>query len=206
MLHTRPKAKEGSIRSGIRDKRVVEPPLYIDLRDRILTTRLWGDGKFLLTDVDLGYEAGDELSGLIKLPGRKEQVFFTGQVAIVDAAKKRVGVSYSYNDESMQALVKQAAEENNEKPADQRGIIRIVVAYRTINWSLSGFLVSGYRGKLHGLDRVTGLIRVGRTSTIASFAAKVVRVFEGGRLAAEFLGHSDQSFNLLEANLTNRSV
>jgi hypothetical protein len=67
--------------------------------------------------------------------------------------------------------------------------IRINILGETVaclNWSLSGFSVSGFAAKMSHGDTVAGTLEVGQAT--GSFAARVVRVdAEDGELGAQFI-------------------
>ncbi|MEO5335937.1 MAG: PilZ domain-containing protein [Magnetospirillum sp. WYHS-4] len=80
--------------------------------------------------------------------------------------------------------------------------------WRTLDWSLGGFLLRHYRGHLKAGDRfeVRGIGGIGGALAPVFLRARVVRVERGGRLAAQFLGLSEAGFETLESLMIHRAT
>lgn len=72
--------------------------------------------------------------------------------------------------------------------------------YRTVDWSLGGFLITGYKGPLKAGSAVAvrGIGLKASELVPVHIRARVVRLDRGGRLAGQFLGLSEAAFEALQ--------
>jgi hypothetical protein len=81
-----------------------------------------------------------------------------------------------------------------------------VVEYSTVNWSLGGFLITGFDRKALPGQSITGMLRVVDKPDSLPFTATVVRNGdpEPGHLAARFEDLGELGLTMLERIITRR--
>lgn len=195
----RPQAKPGAARAKVRDKRLTMPNLFIDLRDKVYKTRVWAPGKFILSDYDGGLGTGDDFTGVLKIGGSPKVFLFDGHAARVDFINKKMAASFElHSAEGNELLAKYYAMKENNPTADLPPLL-FSVAYRTVNWSLSGFLIGEYGGKLTIGQQFSGMIRLDKTNKAGFFRAEVKRHVPSVRgLGAQFLSLTPETFEMFE--------
>lgn len=195
----RPQAKPGAARAKVRDKRLTMPNLFIDLRDKVYKTQVWAPGKFIQSDYDGGLGSGDEFTGVLKIGGSPKVFLFDGQAVRVDYINKKMAASFElHSQEGNELLAKYYAVKENNPAADLPPLL-FSTAYRTVNWSLSGFLIGGYSGKLKIGQQFSGMIRLDKTNKAGFFRAEVMRHVPAVRgLGAQFLSLTPETFEMFE--------
>lgn len=188
-----------------RDKRLTFPSLFIDLRDKIYKTSLWQPGsesqpgKLILSDFDGRLTSGEVFAGVMKISGEKDTYVFDGSAIRVDFINKKLAATFEIGTpggmERLQAIASKRDPEN-KTPLPP---ILFSLAYRTVNWSLSGFLVGNYRGQLKTDQSFTGMIRLEKSQKTGFFRAAVRRFVPDCRgMAAQFTKFSPETFELFE--------
>jgi len=78
--------------------------------------------------------------------------------------------------------------------------------YTTVNWSLGGFLITGFDRKLSSGKPITGKLSVADHSVGFQFTAKVVRTGEPepDQLAVQFTELGENGMSVLERIITRR--
>lgn len=80
------------------------------------------------------------------------------------------------------------------------------VEYTTVNWSLGGFLITGFNQRISPGKPIAGKLGVPDQPLLFDFTAKVVRVGEpvADQLAAQFTDLGEHRLSVLERILTRR--
>jgi PilZ domain-containing protein len=80
------------------------------------------------------------------------------------------------------------------------------IEYVTINWSLGGFLLSGFDAPAQPKHRIEGKLQVKKDVKPASFTGIVVRVDEPekGNLAVQFVDLDDGTMTMLDRTIARR--
>lgn len=195
----RPQAKPGPGRAKVRDKRLTMPNLFIDLRDKVHKTKVWAPGKLIQSDYDGELATGDDFTGVLKIGGSPKVFLFDGHVARVDFINKKMAASFElHSAEANELLAKYYAVKENNPAADLPPLL-YSIAYRTMNWSLSGFLIGSYGGKLTIGHQFSGMIRLDKTNKAGFFRAEVKRHVPAVRgLGAQFLSLTPETFEMFE--------
>jgi hypothetical protein len=102
--------------------------------------------------------------------------------------------------------------DRNEGRQDRRyPVPPIVVAidgveYSTVNWSLGGFLITGFDRRISPGKPIAGTLGTPEQPVMIEFSAKVVRVGEPvpGQLAVQFTDLGEHGLSVLERILTRR--
>ena len=78
--------------------------------------------------------------------------------------------------------------------------------YTTVNWSLGGFLVTGFKGKIAAGKRIAGTLAVADQPLGFEFTAKIVRSGEPepDQLAVQFVELGEHGMSVLERLITRR--
>ncbi|HZS84000.1 MAG TPA: PilZ domain-containing protein [Stellaceae bacterium] len=79
--------------------------------------------------------------------------------------------------------------------------------YTTVNWSLGGFLVSGFAGEIPVGATIMGKLRVGEEKRFLRFTGTVVRVDtpEPGYLAVQFNELGEDGIGILDRYVARRA-
>jgi hypothetical protein len=78
--------------------------------------------------------------------------------------------------------------------------------YTTLNWSLGGFLITGFDRRISPGKPIAGTLGTPEQPVMIEFSAKVVRVGEPvpGQLAVQFTDLGEHGLSVLERILTRR--
>jgi hypothetical protein len=78
--------------------------------------------------------------------------------------------------------------------------------YTTLNWSLGGFLITGFDRRISPGKPIAGTLGTPEQPVMIEFGAKVVRVGEpaAGQLAVQFTDLGERGLSVLERILTRR--
>jgi hypothetical protein len=78
--------------------------------------------------------------------------------------------------------------------------------YTTLNWSLGGFLITGFDRRISPGKPIAGTLGTPEQPVMIEFSAKVVRVGEpvAGQLAVQFTDLGEHGLSVLERILTRR--
>ena len=80
--------------------------------------------------------------------------------------------------------------------------LHLIMGYRTIDWSLSGFMVADYRGNLTRGQRFHAILQSDRTTTGITVPCHVIRAdLMKSTLAVRFDGLTDSAFRFLEQSV-----
>ncbi len=188
-----------------RDKRLTFPSLYIDLRDKIYKTSLWQPGtdgqpgKLILNDFDGRLASGEVFAGVMKISGEKETYVFDGTAIRVDFINKKLAATFEIGTPGGMERLRDIVAKRDPENKTPLPPILFSLAYRTVNWSLSGFLVGNYRGQLKKDQSFTGMIRLEKSQKSGFFRAEVRRfVSDCKGMAAEFTKFTPEAFELFE--------
>lgn len=195
----RPIAKAGASRAKVRDKRLTMPNLFIDLRDKVYRTKTWAPGKLILSDYEGELATGEDFSGVLKIGGSPKVFLFDGHAARVDYINKKMAASFELHSTEAQELLAKYYSFKENNPSAELPPLLFSLAYRTVNWSLSGFLIGGYSGKLKIGQQFSGMIRLDKTTKAGFFRAEVKRHVGAVRgLGAQFLSLTPETFEMFE--------
>lgn len=91
-------------------------------------------------------------------------------------------------------------------PLPPLGVAIDGVEYVTVNWSLGGFLLSGFDAPAEAGHPVAGKLRIDKHADAAEFKGVVVRVNEPepGNLAVQFVELDDCTMTLLDRAIARR--
>ncbi len=82
---------------------------------------------------------------------------------------------------------------------DKKPVLTVTMAYPSIDWSLSGFLVHSYTGNAKTGEPIRGLIYIERMQKSGTFDGGVIRAdLINRRLAVRFVNLPTATFDLLE--------
>lgn len=186
-------------RSKARDKRLSFPTLYIDLRDQIWKTTVWAPDKLIVSNFEGGLETGDSFSGVMKLSGSRQLYLFDARAARVDHANKKLAASFEILQPEGKARLQELYDKRDPEGKVPLPSLLFSMAYRTVNWSLSGFLIADYLGGLKIGQQFSGMVRLEKTDRAALFRAEVKRFVPDHKgLGAQFLQFGDDTFALFE--------
>jgi hypothetical protein len=195
----RPNAKTGATRSKVRDKRLNVPNVFVDLRDKVYRTQTWAPGKLILSGYEGEIATGEDFSGVLKIGGNPKVYLFDGHAARVDYINKKMAASFELHSAEARELLAQCYAVKEANPAADLPPLLFSLAYRTVNWSLSGFLIGGYGGKLKSGQQFSGMIRLDKTTKTGFFRAEVKRHVGSVRgLGAQFLSLTPETFEMFE--------
>ncbi len=195
----RPNTKAGAARSKVRDKRLNVPNLFIDLRDKVYRTKTWAPGKLILSDYEGEIATGEDFSGVLKIGGSPKVFLFDGHAARVDYINKKMAASFELHSAEAHELLAKYYAVKETNPAAELPPLLFSLAYRTVNWSLTGFLIGGYSGKLKIGQQFSGMIRLDKTTKAGFFRAEVMRHVGAVRgLGVKFLSLTPETFEMFE--------
>ncbi len=181
--------------AGVRDKRYAGHTLLVDLQDAECETKAWSVGGFTAVGASktlIAQLAHDELmTGVFRFPGEAAHGLFEARVEEFDAERGLVGVHFMWISEEGRGLLARMAERDQ--------VMKVALCRRTLNWSLSGLMIGGYRGELKDGGRVRGRIWTDSPKAPGQFSGHAVHV-NGDRHTAsiEFETLSEETFSLLE--------
>jgi len=189
----------GSGRLTYRDKRLSYPSLYIDLRDKIYRTAIWDPGRLIVSDFDGRIATGEEFSGVMKISGNPKTYLFEGRSIKSDFVHKKMAATFEILNPAGRELLQQHYENRDPEGKKPLPTLLFSMAYRTVNWSLSGFLIGNYRGNLKLGSNFSGLVRLEKTDRAAVFRAEAKRmVGDCNGMAAQFGKFGPELFDLFE--------
>ncbi len=181
--------------SGVRDKRYASHTLLVDLQDAECETKAWSMTGFTITDArrSLLYQfVHDEvLVGAFRFPDEDAHGLFEARIEKLDRDRGLLSAHFMWISEEGRSLLARMGERDK--------VVKITFCHRTLNWSLSGLLLGGYRGELKDGGRAHGRIWTETAKEPGPFAGHVVHV-NGDRHTAsiEFQNLPGDTFSLLE--------
>lgn len=189
----------GKQKSAVRDKRISEPALFVDMRDRVASTRLWAPDRFIIDEFKAPILEGETITGMMKLRGNHQLFLFEGEVAKINATTKRMAATYRLLDPAGLKVFTETYEARTSSDPKPLPALFISMCYKTINWSLTGMLIGGYGGTLDVGNAVTALVRLpGTTMTAMAVGHCARRVGSERDLGIRFHGCDNDLFALLE--------
>lgn len=193
--------------AAFRDKRYKIPVLSVDLFETVNETTRWSLKHLILTGFEGHLQQGDEFSGSFTFDHHREFGLFEGFVARADPKRQMLGVEMRSVSADGQKLLEYM---NSVRSPDQPEVGRpmhVSMAYRTVNWSLTGMLLDRYHGKLNKPGEIfRGIVRSDRAHESGVFEASVVRFNPDRRtLALKFTSLSPETFELLEVAIKKQA-
>jgi hypothetical protein len=174
------------------DKRYDSISLSVEIDgDPKVGTRHWSTDGFIIAEHRGDQVEGQILHPILTVTGRSGRVPVTGRVV-----KASPHLVVELVDPSPAALTLLAP----HPPDKERPELIVATGYRSTDWSLSGFSVTGYRGDLRLGDNLVATLAHDHSSKWVKFACTVVRSHKPSTaLAVRFRGLSDGAFEFLEA-------
>ena len=184
-----------------RDKRYAGQTLMVDLRDVELETTAWSVGHVTLTLKPALAEALSEkepLVGVLTFDGVPDHALFEAVIEQRDPATGVLRARFAWLSPDGRALL--------DRMSIRPGVtLRVSLAYRTLNWSFSGFLLGGYHGALADGERFRGMIWTGNPHDPGLFGGHAVRVDrQHHTLSVKFDNLPAETFTLLEQAMMHR--
>jgi hypothetical protein len=180
-----------------RDKRYVNPVLSVDLMDRLYESPQWSGTGFMAHDAEDTMPQDVEFHGIFNFDGRTGFGMFRGKVTRIDGTYK--GVSMTWVNESGRKLLDTMIAVRATLPPNQGPIMRVAIAYPTVNWSLSGMLIGEVHNPYEEGAHIRGMIRGEHSISAGMFKARVVKVLPDRKeMGFAFTELSDQLFDMLE--------
>lgn len=173
-----------------RDKRYTTPTLSIDLFEKAYPTAEWDMGSFHAPDYVGHLTEGEQFTGFFSVSGSGGRGLFTGRVTSLNDGLRADFLTVNPEGQAMMGYVGK----DGEKP-----MLTVTMAYPTIDWSLSGFLVEHYTGDAKQGGPIRGLIYIERMRKSGTFDGGVIRAdLKNRRLAVRFTNLPSATFDLLE--------
>lgn len=158
----------------------------------VIATDQWSAEGFMVRDHEGDQVDGQLIHPIISVHGRAGRLPVTGRVV---QAKPHLVVAF---------LSKGAEAERILAPPVGAAPLSLMIAtgYRTIDWSLSGFMLADYRGSLTRGQRFMAMLQSDRNPNGVLTPCHVIRA-DGlkATLAARFDGLSDGAFRYLEQSV-----
>lgn len=193
-------------RSKVRDKRLTHPTLYIDLRDQICKTTVWAPDKLIVSHFDGRIATGDAFSGVMKMAGDKQLYLFDAKAVRVDEANRKLAASFDLLSPEGRTKLETIYEQRDPEGKKPLPALLFSMAYKTVNWSLSGFLLGEYHGQLKVGQHFSGMVRLEKTDRAALFRAEAKRfVSDCHGLGAQFDRFDADTFELFELAMKKSS-
>jgi len=179
-------------RSPVRrgDKRYSTFTLSVEIvGDPVVVTNQWSPDGFVVAAHQGDQAAGQLIHPILSVYGRKGRLPVTGRVV---QAKPDLVVGFLSKGAEADRIL---APPTLSTPLD----LSIMTGYRTIDWSLSGFMLAEYRGKMVRGQRFMATLQTDRTAEAITVPCHVIRAdMTKATLAARFAGLSDVAFRYLE--------
>lgn len=194
----RPGAAAG--RTKVRDKRITHPWLWIDLNEKSYSTLLWAPTRLIMDVTDNRLLQGDEFCAVAKVGDKLDALLIDGMVTMVDQKNAKMAINYEVANPdgagALQKIYSDSRQSPDEAPLPQ---LSYSVAYKSLNWSLTGFMVGNYTGEVRQGQVFSGTIRLPKTQKTGRFRAQAVRFQkETQGLGCRFLELSQSLFDMLE--------
>ncbi len=187
---------KGPVRRG--DKRYSTFSLSVEIVGTPpLVTDQWSPEGFMAPDYQGDQVAGQLIHPILSVPSRPGRLPVTARVV---QARPHLVVAF---------LAKGAeADRILAPPLGATPLpLSIVTGYRTIDWSLSGFMLADYRGPLTRGQRFMAVLQSDRLPIGITVPCHVIRAdMAKSTLAARFDGLSDAAFRYLEQAVVQTTV
>ncbi|MFD2264813.1 hypothetical protein ACFSM5_18045 [Lacibacterium aquatile] len=191
-------------RNKIRDKRIEHPWLWIDLNERRYSTRLWSPSRFIMDVLDNRLVQDQEFCAVARLDNKPDVFLMDSVVTMHDRKNAKMAINYEMtNPEQSKMMFDVYSESKNtteeEGKTRQLPMLDFSIAYKSVNWSLTGFMIANFTGKVEIGQTFTGLIRLPKTQRTGGFRAQAVRYQDNVQgLGCRFLEMSQTLFDMLE--------
>jgi hypothetical protein len=187
-------------RGKIRDKRITHPWLWIDLNERSYSTILWAPNRFIMDVPGDRLGADAEFCAVGRIEDRVEALLIDGAVTMHDRKQNRMAVNFEVANPDGASIMRQIYSESREAPEElPLPSLSFSLAYKSVNWSLTGFMIGNYTGDVQQGQVFTGLIRLPKSQRTGRFRAQAVRYMpETQGLGCRFLELSQSLFDMLE--------
>ncbi|HUA52232.1 MAG TPA: hypothetical protein VMB81_08705 [Candidatus Sulfotelmatobacter sp.] len=194
----------GTTTAGVRDKRYAGQALLVDLHDAECEAKIWTTGGFTLADAPRklldGLHQREVLAGVFSFEGTTDHGLFEAEIEGLDLERGGLIARFVWLSERGHKLL----EFSNRRPAPP---MRLGLARITLNWSLSGLLLGGYRGALKDGERLNGMIWTDDPKDPGLFIGHVIKLNpDKHTLAVKFDELPEATFALLEATMRKRAV
>lgn len=191
-------------RTKVRDKRIEHPWLWIDLNETRYSTRLWSPSRFIMDVLDKRLVQDQEFCAVARLEGVPDVFLMDSVVTMHDRKNAKMAVNYEMSNPEASKLMRDIYQES-KNTTDEEGKTRPLpnlefsVAYKSLNWSLTGFMIGNFTGTVQIGQTFNGLVRLPKTQRTGGFRAQAVRFQENGLgLGCRFLEMSQSLFDMLE--------
>lgn len=186
----------GPVRRG--DKRYSALSLSVEIvGGPVIATDQWSAEGFMVRDHQGDQTDGQLIHPILSVPGRPGRLPVTARV--VQAKPHLVAAFLSKGAEAERILA---------PPVGSAPLtLMIATGYRTIDWSLSGFMLADYRGPLTRGQRFMAMLQSDRNPMGVLTPCHVIRA-DGAKatLAARFDGLSDGAFRYLEQSVVQNAT
>ena len=186
----------GPVRRG--DKRYSALTLFVEIvGGPVIATDHWSAEGFMVRDHDGDQTNGQMIHPILSVPGCLGRLPVTARVV---QAKPHLVATFLTKGVGAERLL---APPLGSSPLT----LMITTGYRTIDWSLSGVMLAGYRGPLTRGQRFMAMLQSDRNPVGVPTPCQVIRADSAKSThAARFDGLSDGVFRYLEQSVVQNAV